>query len=161
MIGEPRVRGRAKLLRGLADYVERLSTATPQQIVTIERSGVPGGLPKELARHMDVGSARMFAILGIPKATAEKKAATGEALTGAGGLAAIGMVRLLALTKEMLATSTSSEAKGFDCAKWLGRWIERPQPSLGGRAPAEFLDTPTGVEIVARLMRSIESGAYQ
>ena len=39
--------------------------------------------------------------------------------------------------------------------------IERPQPALGGRKPADLIDTPTGVEVVARLLGSIESGAYQ
>jgi len=57
--------------------------------------------------------------------------------------------------------TTASEAKMFDATKWLGQWIERPQPALGGRKPADLLDTPTGVELVARLLGSIESGAYQ
>lgn len=35
-----------------------------------------------------------------------------------------------------------------------------PSP-LGGRKPADLIDTPTGVEVVARLLGSIESGAYQ
>ncbi|MDH5540593.1 MAG: MbcA/ParS/Xre antitoxin family protein, partial [Rhizobacter sp.] len=37
----------------------------------------------------------------------------------------------------------------------------RPQPSLGGRRPAELIDTPTGIEVVSRLLGSIESGSYQ
>jgi uncharacterized protein (DUF2384 family) len=53
------------------------------------------------------------------------------------------------------------QAKGFDAAKWLGRWLEQPQPALGGRKAADLIDTPTGVEVVARLLGSIESGAYQ
>ncbi|HEY8707729.1 MAG TPA: antitoxin Xre/MbcA/ParS toxin-binding domain-containing protein [Burkholderiaceae bacterium] len=32
---------------------------------------------------------------------------------------------------------------------------------MGGRKPADLIDTPTGVEVVARLLGSIESGAYQ
>jgi uncharacterized protein (DUF2384 family) len=32
---------------------------------------------------------------------------------------------------------------------------------LGGRRPADLLDTPTGVEVVARLLGSLESGAFQ
>ena len=103
----------------------------------------------------------MFEILGVPKATAEKKAAGGELLTGNGGRAALGIARLLGVANEIVANSTAPEAKNFDAAKWLGQWLEKPQPALGGRRPAELIDTPTGLDVVARLLGAIESGAYQ
>jgi len=145
---------------GVDHYVRQVAAATPIQIVEIEREGVLGSFIKDLSKRMEVPSSRVFNILGVPKATAEKKAATGEMVGGRGGQAAIGMVKLLAIAQEIVANSTASDAKGFDAAKWLGRWIERPQPSLGGRRPADLIDTPTGVEVVARLLGSIESGAY-
>jgi uncharacterized protein (DUF2384 family) len=52
-------------------------------------------------------------------------------------------------------------AKDFDAVRWLGQWIERAQPALDGRRPADLLDTPTGVDLVARLLGAIQSGAYQ
>ena len=110
---------------------------------------------------MEIPSTRIFNIFGIPKATAEKKAAAGEMIAGSGGQAAIGMVKLLGIAQKIVDNSTAEEAKGVDAAKWLGRWIERPQPALGGRKPADLLDTPTGVEIVARVLGSIESGSFQ
>ena len=100
-------------------------------------------------------------MLGLPKATAEKKAAAGEAVSGSGGQAAIGMVKLLGIAQSMVENSTAVEAKQFDSAKWLGRWLERPQFALGGRKAADLIDTPTGIEVVSRLLGSIESGAYQ
>jgi putative toxin-antitoxin system antitoxin component (TIGR02293 family) len=147
--------------KGVDEYVRQVASATPMQIVEIERFGVIGSLIKDLSKRMEIPSSRIFAILGIPKATAEMKAAGGKMVAGGGGQAAIGMVKLLGIAQEMVANSTATEARGFDAAKWLGRWIERPQPSLGGRKPADLLDTPTGVEVVARLLGSIESGAYQ
>jgi uncharacterized protein (DUF2384 family) len=97
----------------------------------------------------------------VPKATAEKKIAAGEVLSGSGGRAALGMAKLLGIAKEIVENSTAPEAKGFDAAKWLGQWLERPQPSLGGRRPSDLLDTPTGLDVVTRLLGAIESGAYQ
>jgi len=146
---------------GVDDYVRRVAGATPMQIVEIERSGVARSFIKDLSKRMEIPSSRIFSILGIPKATAEKKAAAGEMVTGSGGQAAIGIVRLLGMAQEIVANSTAPEAKGFDTAKWFGQWIERPQPALGGRKPADLLDTPTGIEVVARLLGSIESGSYQ
>ena len=142
-------------------YVRRFAKATPIEIVEIERRGVRGSFIKDLSRRLEIPTSRMFGILGVPKATAEKKAAAGEMVTGSGGQAAIAMVKLLVIAKDIVANSTVPEAKGFNAAKWLGQWIERPQPSLGGRKAADLIDTPTGVEVVARLLGSIESGAYQ
>ena len=147
--------------KGVDAYVRAISSATPMQIVTIERQGIQGVFIKDLSKRMDVTTSRIFSILGVPKATAEKKAAAGELVTGRGGQAAIGMIRLLGIAQNIVENSTSPQAKDFDAAKWLGLWIERPQPSLGGQKPADLIDTPTGVEIVARLLGSIESGAYQ
>ena len=143
------------------NYSQLVAKATPMQIIDLERSGVQGTLIKDMSRQMEMPSSRLFTILGIPKATAEKKAAAGELVKGSGGQAAVGMMRLLCMAQEIVANSTASQAQGFDSAKWLGQWIERPQPALGGRKPADLIDTPTGVELVARLLGSIESGAYQ
>jgi putative toxin-antitoxin system antitoxin component (TIGR02293 family) len=143
------------------NYSQLVAKATPMQIIDLERSGVQGTLIKDMSRQMQIPSSRLFTILGIPKATAEKKAAAGEWVKGSGGQAAVGLMRLLCIAQEIAANSTASQAHGFDSAKWLGQWIERPQPALGGRKPADLIDTPTGIELVARLLGSIESGAYQ
>jgi len=74
-----------------------------------------------------------------------------------GGQAAIGVIKLFAIAKEIVANSTAAESKDFETAAWLGQWIERSQPALGGRKPADLLDTPTGFERVARLLGSIGS----
>lgn len=146
---------------GVDSYVRAVAGATPMQIVEIERQGVQGIFIKDLSKRMDLSASRIFAILGVPKATAEKKAAAGEWVAGSGGQAAVGMIKLLGIAQAIADNSTAAQAEGFDAAKWLGQWIERPQPALGGRKPADLIDTPTGVEVVARLLGSIESGAYQ
>lgn len=141
--------------------IAKVSGATPLQLVGIERAGVRGRLLKDIAQQMDMPSSRLFTIIGVPKATAEKKAAANDVIAGAGGQAALGMIRLLGIARSIVLQSTADAACDFDSAKWLGRWIETPQPSLGGRKPADFLDTPTGLEIVSKALGAIESGAYQ
>ena len=73
---------------------------------------------------------------------------------------AIGMIKLLSIAQDIVENSTATEAQNFDAAKWLGQWIETPQPALGGLKPADLIDTPTGVAIVARVLGSLQSGAY-
>jgi putative toxin-antitoxin system antitoxin component (TIGR02293 family) len=145
---------------GVKRFVEKIREATPIQLVEIERQGIGGRLLKDIATELDIPTSHFFNIIGVPKATAEKKASSNAVLAGAGGQAALGMVKLIGIAQSIVDNSTADEARDFDAAKWLGQWIERPQPALGGKKPAEILDTPTGIEIVSRLLGAIESGAY-
>lgn len=145
---------------GLARYVAGIRGATPLQLVEAERAGVKARLVKDLAGELGLAAVRFYEVLGVPKATVEAKVANDEVIAGAGGQRALAMVRLLAQAGDIVSRSTASQAAAFDTAKWLGEWIETPQPALGGRRPADLLDTPTGFEIVARTLGSLESGAY-
>jgi putative toxin-antitoxin system antitoxin component (TIGR02293 family) len=147
--------------KDLDDFVVIVSHATPYQLVEIERRGVDGRFLKDLSKRMQISQLHVFDMIGVPKATAEKKVAAGEVISGSGGQAAIGMAKLIAKAGEIVANSTAAEAEDFDAAKWLGKWIEIPQPALGGRKPSELLDTPTGLDVVLKLLGAIESGAYQ
>ncbi len=146
---------------GVDDFVRRVAEATPLQMVETERQGVAGSYLKDLAERMGVPAVRMYAMLGVPKATAEKKAAAAEKLGGSGGQAALGLARLLAIAREIVAESTAADVRGFDEAKWLGNWLELPQPALGGRRAADLIDTPTGLDVVRRLLGAIASGSFQ
>jgi putative toxin-antitoxin system antitoxin component (TIGR02293 family) len=146
---------------GVDDFVRQVAVAEPMVLVETERHGVDGRFLKDLSKRMEIPATHMFDMLGVPKATAEKKSAAGELVAGSGGQAAIGVAKLIALAQEIVANSTAKEASGFDAARWLGQWLDRPQPSLGGRKPAELIGTPTGVDVVTRLLGAIESGAYQ
>lgn len=149
-----------KRSQGVDAYLKQVHEATPVQMVEMERQGVAGTFITDLSKRMELPSSRVFAMLRIPPATAARKSVAGAVVDGRAGLAAIGMIKLLGIAQDIVRDSTSADAKGFDTVKWLGQWIERPQPALGGRKPADYLDTPTGVEIVAQLLGAIHSGAY-
>jgi putative toxin-antitoxin system antitoxin component (TIGR02293 family) len=147
--------------KDLDEFIVIVSHATPYQLVELERHGVDGRFLKDLSRRMEIPQLHVFDMIGVPKATAEKKVAAGEVISGSGGQAAIGMAKLIAKAQDIVANSTAKEAKEFDAAKWLGKWLEIPQPALGGRKPSELVDTPTGLDVVLKLLGAIESGAYQ
>ncbi len=139
-------------------FVHVVKLAPPMQLLETERVGVNAAFLGDLAARMDVSYSHLAETVGIPKATAARKLANNEKINGA---AAIALARLLALASEIVEDSTAPEAASFDTAKWLGQWIERPQPALGGRKPAELLDTPTGVAMVTKLLGAVRSGAFQ
>jgi putative toxin-antitoxin system antitoxin component (TIGR02293 family) len=146
---------------GVRAYVKRVWQANPLQVVALERAGVSAAFIKDLSAYMGVRHTRMFDALGLPKATAERKVVSRAPIKGSSGHAAVAMAKLLGIAEDILANSTAPDAANFETAKWLGQWLQRPQPSLGGLAPTDLLGTPTGFEIVARLLRAIESGSYQ
>lgn len=156
--GAPR---RAAPGRGIEAYLKQVSGAGPLDLVELERAGVAAGLVAGLARALDLPTARLQAMLRIPRATAARQTAAGGRVTGRAGQAALGVCRLLVQARALGAHSTAPAARDFDVSRWLGRWLERPQPALGGRPAAELLDTPTGYALVARLLGALESGAYQ
>lgn len=142
-------------------FARTLVRATPMQLVETERRGVPARFVKQLALRLGMPASRVFVMLALPRATAEKKAAAGHTLTGHSAHAALAVTRLLGVVEGMVERSTAPEAEHFDAGRWLGHWLERPQPALGGRKAADLLDTPTGYAIVGRVLGAVESGAYQ
>jgi len=139
-------------------FMLKVLNASPLEKIKIEIEGVPGMVIKGMSKQMGLTTHRFFSILGLPKATAEKRTAAGELIKGISGLAAIGMVELLAQAQVMADNSTAEEAKTFDSAKWLGKWIETPLLALGGNKPADVIESPTGVAVVKKLLGSIERG---
>ncbi len=148
--------------KGIDDFVAKVHAADAIALIETERKGVAGIFVKDLSRRMEIPAQRMFDILGVAKATAEKKVSAGELLTGNGGRAALGLARLLGIAKEIVDNSTAAQASDFDSAKWLGQWLETPQPALGGRKPATLIDTPTGHEslVAARHRVGVATPAF-
>ena len=81
--------------KGVDAYARAVAAATPREIIATERRGVQSQLLKDLSKRMHLSATRLFDIVGIPKATAEKKVAAGELVAGSGGQAALGMIKLL------------------------------------------------------------------
>lgn len=71
---------------------------------------------------------------------------------------ASGLASLIAQVQIMVEDSGNPE--GFDAAKWVGRWIDRPLPALGGQRPAELMDTPDGRALVSNIVACMQSGTY-
>lgn len=144
----------------LVNFATEMAVAEPMDQVELEREGLPAAVVADLARSMAVSRVRMFEMMNLPRATMEKKISDDEVLTGVANRRALNLLRLLAHASEILKDSTAAEAEGFDVARWLGRWIETPQPALGGKKPADLLDTETGAGMVDRTLGAMRSGAY-
>jgi uncharacterized protein (DUF2384 family) len=54
----------------------------------------------------------------------------------------------------------SGNSNGFDAARWVQEWLQKPLPALGGKRPVEYMSTQEGRELVGRLLAMAQSGAY-
>jgi hypothetical protein len=68
-----------------------------------------------------------------------------------------GFANLVAQLEAIL--QRSGNPAGFDAAAWMTRWLNEPNPALGGERPIALLATE-GRDRVFTLLAQIGSGAY-
>lgn len=130
----------------------------PIERVRLIKLGAPASVPGMMARRMGVSKERLYATLGLPRATVERKASQAQVLSPDESARVLGISRLIGQVQHMV--EASGQAEGFDAAGWVARWLERPLPALDGLAPATFMDTSEGQQLVANLLSRAQTGAY-
>lgn len=154
--------GKRKLAPGESQRMFRksLRTAALEERIQIEREGVPPVVVLDLIDELGVSATQFQRAVGMPKATFAKKITKRELIGGTPGQSVIGLLELINKIEDMLNPEDNPDARGFDVEKWVGEWITRPQPALGGRCPAELMDTQPGREKVKQVLGSLQSGVY-
>lgn len=139
-------------------YYRALFESSPGFRVHVVKTGVSPRVFQTLARDMNVDQNAVFQLLGVPRATVSRKLKAGKPLDVSSSERALGLVRLVGQVKQMV--EESGNANGFDAPIWVGQWLDRPLPALGGKTPGEFMDTTPGQELVSHLLAQAQSGAY-
>lgn len=144
------------------EYRRALRSAPIKEKILIEREGVPYGIVKTLLDETGLSATDFQRAVKMPKATFSKKMKDRSTFAGSTGHSVVGLLELINKVEDILAAQADNpEAKGFDVERWVGEWIQQPQPALGGFAPADIMDTPTGRASVMRVLGALQSGAYQ
>lgn len=69
--------------------------------------------------------------------------------------------RLLARAERMWVESGDHErVPEFDVARWLDRWLAARNNALGGKRPADFLGDEEGLDLIERLLGSMQAGTF-
>lgn len=126
--------------------------------VDVVRAGVEAEVVRILARDLQYEQGVLMDRLGFSRATVSRKIKAGKRLDISASERVVGAMRLVGQVKHMV--EESGDARGFDASAWVGLWLEQPLPALGGKAPAEFMNSATGQELVAQLLAQTQSGAY-
>ena len=135
-----------------------LYRADPMERVTLVKTGVPAADFVELASNMKMTKERLASTLGLARATVDRKIRDNKLLSSDESSRLLGMASLVGQVQSMVAES--GQPQGFDAGAWVSHWLDQPVPALGGRRPAELMDTPEGQGIVSRLVAQMQSGAY-
>jgi hypothetical protein len=70
----------------------------------------------------------------------------------------LGLLRLIGQVAVMV--EHSGDPKEFDAARWVGGWLERPIPALGGARPADYMETIAGQTLVSKLLMQSQAGVF-
>lgn len=130
----------------------------PLERIEIIKSGVPAGEVAKIAKTIGRPKEHLFKVLGLPRATVDRRARSKQQLSADQGERVLGFSKLVGQVQ--VTVEQSGDPAGFDAARWVADWLDRPSPALGGRCPAEYMDTAEGQELVSALIARMQSGAY-
>jgi putative toxin-antitoxin system antitoxin component (TIGR02293 family) len=142
---------------GTEDFVS-LFRKDPFEHVRLVKHGVPASLVELLAAGMGVSKDKLLATLGLPRATIQRKAKINGSLSVEESSRVLGISRLIGQTQAMIEASGNPDH--FDAGSWVAQWLDQPLPALGGRRPAELMDTAEGQAIVSNILSHAQSSAY-
>jgi putative toxin-antitoxin system antitoxin component (TIGR02293 family) len=148
----------AGFIKGASIHYRGVYEADPIARVMSIKQGVPAIVVDTVAREMKVPKERLLGTLGIARATLDRKAKDNKPLSPDDSSRVVGLARLVGLVEAMVRESGNPE--GFSAPEWVATWLAQPLPALGGRAPAELMDTAEGQQIVSNLLERARSGAY-
>ncbi len=126
--------------------------------VDLVKEGVPASLLVLISEDMAISKDKLYTTLGLARATVNRKLRGQQVLNQDESERVLGIARLVGQVDQMV--KESGDAAGLDAAKWVAAWLDRPQAALGGKRPAELMDTSDGRGIVSDLVARMQSGAY-
>lgn len=140
-----------------------LSFATIYRVEPIDRiklirDGIPARYINVISDSMGITKETLFKFLNLPKSTIDKKSVANQMLPIEQGERLLGMAKLVGQVESIV--SESGNPDGFNAAKWVANWLEKPSPALGGEKPSAYLDTVSGQEMISDLLAKIQTGAY-
>lgn len=135
-----------------------LNTMDPIHRIGIVMEGVPAGALNDLAGAMGVTRNHLYQTMGVPRATMERKLRNKARLSSDESERLIGIARVIGQVEQIV--QESGDPEGFDAAKWVADWLERPVPALGRRRPSSFMGSADGRELIYGLVDAFQSGVY-
>ena len=124
----------------------------------IVEHGVPARFLERLAVELAVSKEKLYDIIGVSRATADRKLKADQVLSAADSEHVMGMARLVGQVQQIV--QESGDPAGFDAGRWVTAFLDAPSPALGGRRPRDLMRTSDGRTVVSTLVAQMQSGSY-
>lgn len=121
------------LLKNRTDLFLASPASSP---ISAVRAGVPAKQVETLAKAMNFSRESLYDALHIPASTIGRKLQKDQLLSSEQSERLLGIERLIGQVQTMV--NESGDPENFDAGLWLGEWVNRPLPALGGTKPVEF-----------------------
>lgn len=118
-----------------------------KQAYVIVKLGIPSRSLEPLSDHLGIGKGAAAGVLGMDRATANRKVAKDDVLPT---YAAESMLRLLEL--DAMARDT------FETDEEAAAWLRQPHPMLDGETPLDCAKSSFGAERVKDILNAIKYG---
>jgi putative toxin-antitoxin system antitoxin component (TIGR02293 family) len=132
--------------------------AAPISRIRLIKGGISAKVVEQLAKDMGIPKERLSGMLGLARATIDRKVREDKPLSSDEGSRVLGMASLIGQVQTMIEESGNPE--GFNAAEWVARWLDRPLPALAGQKPGELMDTSDGQALVSDMVAAMQSGVY-
>lgn len=139
-------------------FAKSLNQASQGERVRLILSGVAASHIPDLVEAMHVSSERLLSMLNMPSSSVRRKIRQGLMLSPEHSERLLGLVCLIGQVTVMVEDSGSPNK--FDAARWVGEWLDRPIPALGGARPSDYMDTITGQMLVSKLLMQSQTGVF-
>ena len=158
LAGAPTLRKAA--VRDVAAFAgfEPVFLMAPHERIAAIKRGVPAAQLGLLAERMQLPKEALIAILGLSRATVNRKARDLKPLSQDESERVLGVAYLIGQVENMV--QASGAPQGFDAAAWVAAWLHAPLPALGNKLPASYMDTVEGQKLVSGMLAMAQSGAY-
>ena len=143
---------------GAPEAFIRVYMFEPNERVKLVKEGLPARVVVGISDSMSIPKDKLYTTLGLARATINRKVRDKKLLNQDESERVLGIIRLIGQALTMV--TESGDPKAFDVVKWIAVWLEEPQPALGGKRPAELMDTAEGRAMVSDHLARMQSGAY-
>lgn len=149
--------GESKALLDLLHYRGVYGGGSENRIATAKAGVEPSKLAM-IASEMKWAQGDLIARLGLSQSTVKRKVTQHKMFDVDQSERLLGLSRLIGQVQHIVEDAGNPE--GFDAPAWFGRWLEKPNPALGGVAPWKYLDTMEGQSVLASLLNKMWTGTY-
>ena len=126
--------------------------------VEIIKRRVPATFVQIVIASMKMPREALYDSLNLARATIDRKVQKNELLNQDESERVLAIAKLVGQADSIV--RDSGVEQGFGAAEWVATWLQRAHPALGGRRPADLMDTADGRELVTDLLARQQSGAY-